>query len=117
LWNPADGSLVREFLNPNIKQGGALPGPPQAHPGWVYGVRFSPDDKYLISAGSAPKNQGYLAVWNVADGKLLYGAELAIGPIYGLAISPDGSKLLLGCGPRNRQEPDSEAIIIAMPVK
>jgi WD40 repeat protein len=116
LWKVADGTVVREFASTKIKQ----PMPPEsplAHPGWIYGVRFSPDDKYLISAGSAPKNQGYLAVWNVADGKMLYGQELPVGPIYSMALSKDGTQILLGCGPRDRQQPASDAIIVPMPVK
>lgn len=116
LWNVADGSVAREFISTKIKQP-AAPESPLAHPGWIYGVRFSPDDKYLITAGSAPKNQGYLAVWNVADGKMLYGSEMATGPVYSIALSKDGAQILLGCGPRDRQQPPSEALIIPMPVK
>ena len=116
IWNVADGTVVREFSNPKIKQ---LPAPasPEAHPGWIYGVRYSLDEKYLISVGSAPKNTGYLAVWNVADGKLLYEREIPFGPIYSLAISKDGTQLLLGCGSKNRMMPVSDAMIVPMPVK
>jgi WD40 repeat protein len=116
LWKVADGTVAREFASTKIKQP-AAPESPLAHPGWIYGVRFSPDDKYLISAGSAPKNQGYLAVWNVADGKMLYGQELPFGPVYSLALSKDGTQILLGCGPRDRQAPASDALIVPMPVK
>jgi WD40 repeat protein len=116
LWNVADGTVIREFANPKIKQ---LPPPesPEAHPSWVYALRFSADEKHLISGGSAPRNRGYLAVWNVADGKMLYGEEIANGPIYSLALSKDGRQLLLGCGPTDRQVPISEAIIVPLPVK
>src|SRR5207248_10254064 len=51
VWNVADGSVVRELVNPNLKAGAAAG---QAHPGWVYGVRYTPDGKYLVSAGGAP---------------------------------------------------------------
>src|SRR2546421_10745685 len=44
LWNVADGTVIRELVNPNIKPG-VIPQPPQAHPGWVYGVRFTSDGK------------------------------------------------------------------------
>src|SRR6202011_6232664 len=41
VWNVADGSVIRDLVNPNLK-----PGPwPVAHPGWVYGVRFLPDGR------------------------------------------------------------------------
>jgi WD40 repeat protein len=117
LWNVADGTVLREFVNPNIKQADPKVDNPTAHPGWVYSVKFTADEKYLVSVGSAPKNQGYLAVWNVADGKMLYGAELPYGPIYSVAISKDGTQLLLGCGPKDRMNPVSEAVTIKMPVK
>lgn len=116
LWDATNGNVVREFANPNLKQPPA-PQSPDAHPGWVYAVRFSNDEKYLITAGSAPKLQGYLAVWNVTDGKLLYGQMLPYGPIYSLAVSKDGASLLLGCGARDRTQTASEAIVIPMPVK
>ena len=54
----------------------------QSHPGWVYGVRYTPDGKRLVSVGDAPLNKGYLAVWDAADGKLLYGEELPLGVFY-----------------------------------
>src|SRR5262249_14400058 len=49
LWNVADGTVIRELVNPKLK--GATP---QSHPGWVYGVRFTADGK-LVSAGGAPR--------------------------------------------------------------
>jgi WD40 repeat protein len=91
LWNVADGSVAREFVNPNLKA-------PQSHPGWVYGLKFTPDGKYLVSVGEAPKRKGYLAVWNVADGKLLYGEELALGSFYSVAVSPDGKQIAVAAG-------------------
>src|SRR5262249_36252900 len=72
--------------------------PPQAHPGWIYGVRFTPDGKYLVSVGEAPKRMSYLAVWSVADGKLLYRKEMALGSFYSLAISPDGKLIAVAAG-------------------
>jgi len=96
LWNSADGTVMREFVNPNLKP---APGsPPPAHPGWIYGVKFTPDGKYLVSVGEAPKRKGYLAVWNVADGKLLYGEELPLGSFYSVAISPDGKNIAVAAG-------------------
>jgi WD40 repeat protein len=112
LWNAADGTVVREFANPNIKGE-----PNQSHPGGIYQLRFTPDEKYLVSVGPAPRNRGYIAVWNVADGKLVSGQEVDYGPLFGLAISPDGKNLLLGCGPKVRQVSEAEAILIPLPVK
>jgi WD40 repeat protein len=101
LWNVADGSVLRELANPALKSpplpGTATP-PPLAQPGYVYGVRFTPDGRYLISAGQAPQNKGSLEVWNVADGKLLSADEWAVGTLFALALSADGKLMALGTG-------------------
>src|SRR5262249_52709057 len=36
LWNVADGTVTQELINRTLKSGSG----PQAHPGYVYGVRF-----------------------------------------------------------------------------
>jgi WD40 repeat protein len=120
IWNVADGTVVHDLVNPHLKPAAnaaapALPAPPQAHPGWVYGLRFTPTGKHLVSVGLAPRNHGYLAVWNVADGKLLYGAELPLGSFYSVAISPDGKLLALACGPRGRQFQEANCYLMKMP--
>jgi WD40 repeat protein len=110
LWNAADGTVIREFQNPEIK---GEPG--QSHPGGVYQLRFTADEKCLVSAGPAPKNQGYVAVWSVADGKLVRGQYVQFGPVFGVALSPDGKNMLLGCGPKARQVPEAEAVLLPVP--
>src|SRR5260370_40572309 len=96
----AAGTVGREFVTPNVSPpASALPGPAPAHPGWVYSVRFTSDGKHLVSAGNAPRGRGYLAVWSVADGKLLYGEELSLGPIYSVAVSAEGQELAVGRPP------------------
>jgi WD40 repeat protein len=112
LWNAADGTVVREFPNPEIK---GEPG--QSHPGGVYQLRFTPDEKHLVSAGPGPRNQGYVAVWNVADGKLVSGQLVSFGPVFGLTLTPDGKNMLLGCGPKVRQVPEAEAVLLPLPIK
>ena len=112
IWNVADGTVVRELSNPNLKPSAATL-PPPSHPGWVYGVRFTKDDKRLVSVGAAPKGQGYLAVWNVEDGKLLVGEELPYGTLYSVALSPDGSKLALGTNSRTGDV--NQSYVIKMP--
>ncbi len=114
LWDFATGKLVRDFPNPAFKPSGPGQQHP-SHPGFVHAVRFSPDNSRLITGGTAPGYKGYLAVWNVADGKLLYGSETAHGPIYSIDISKDGSKLLLACGQKTRGVTESDAIVVPMP--
>ncbi|MGH7174154.1 MAG: hypothetical protein ACRELG_28125, partial [Gemmataceae bacterium] len=94
IWNVADGNVLRELVNPKLK---ARPAP-QAHPGVVYKLRYTPDGKRLLSVGGAPRNRGYLAIWNAADGKMLYGAEQSLGTLFSLAVSVDGKYLAVGAG-------------------
>lgn len=101
IWNVANGSVLRELTNPQFKATSAIPQSPQAHPGVVYALRFTPDGKRLISAGAAPRLHSYLAVWNVPDGKLLYGGEQSLGTLFSLAVSADGKYLAVGAGGSN----------------
>lgn len=113
VWDVSSGRVVREMANPNLKP---VPGDsPPAHPGFVHAVRFSGDGKTLLSAGTAPRNGGYLAAWDVSNGKPKAVAELPIGSIYALELLGDGGRLLIGCGPADRARADSEAHVIATP--
>ena len=115
LWNTDTGALIRDFPNPNFKPL-AEGAPAPSHPGFVQSVKFTTDGMKLVSVGTAPKLRGYLAVWNVADGKLLFGQELEHGPLYSVDVRSDGS-LILGCGPKQRGATESEAVVIPFPVK
>ncbi len=112
LWGLADGQVARSFVNPNLKPDAGVP---VAHPGWVYGLRFTADGKYLISAGPAPQNHGFVAVWQVADGKMLYGEDLPLGPFHSLALSPDGKLLAVACGPQDRQATEVSSYVLKVP--
>jgi WD40 repeat protein len=114
LWNVADGAVTAELANPSLKATPGAPAGEVAHPGWVYGLRFTPDGKYLISVGNAPQNQGYLGIWDIAARKLKSGLTLAIGPIYALAVSPKGDLLALGCGPESREAQDGKGYILRL---
>jgi WD40 repeat protein len=115
FWNVADGNVIRECINPKLKSAAPAGEPPQAHPGWVYSLRFTSDGKTLVSAGNAARNHGYLALWEAADGKFIYGEELPLGAVYSVAVAPDGKHLALACGPRGRQAQDANGYILKMP--
>jgi WD40 repeat protein len=100
IWNIADGKVVRDLINPQIKS-------KASHPGWVYALRFTRDGKHLVSVGDAPKNRGYLAVWNVEDGKFLLGQEMPLGVFAALDLSPETGLLAIGAGTRGPR-PNSE---------
>ncbi len=110
LWNVADGSVAREFPNPDIK---GEPG--QSHPSAVHNIKITADNKYIISCGPAPKNKGFVAVWNLADGKLVTKWELDNGPAMSLSINKEGTQIAVGCGPKNRLTPDSEIVVLTLP--
>ena len=109
IWNVADGTVVRDLANPQLKAN-----PVKSQPGPIYKVRFTKDGKYLVSVGMAPKNMGYLAVWDPADGKMLHGEARPLGSFYGLAIAPNG-KLAIGTG--SRPEEPHNAYLMNFPVK
>lgn len=114
LWDVATGQVVRDFPNPDLKP--VMPGEPApSHPGWVQGVRFTPDDQRLVTAGPAPRYKGYVAVWSVADGKRLFGGERDVGPIQALALTPDGTKAVLGCGAKSRTATEAEVLVVKLP--
>jgi WD40 repeat protein len=111
IWNVADGSVVRDLANPAIKSS-----PPASHPGWVYNLRYTKDGKRLVSVGDAPLNKGFLAVWDPAAGKMLYGETMPLGTFFGLAISPNDQFLAIGAGPRGRPTPNfNSAYLVKMP--
>jgi WD40 repeat protein len=113
IWRVADGAVVRDLVNPGLKSDALTP--PHAHPGWVYSLRFVDDGRLLVSVGTAARNHGYLAVWSIADGKLLHGQELALGAFHAVAVSPDSRFLAVACGPRGPQFPDVDCYIFRMP--
>lgn len=113
IWNVADGSLVRDLANPTMKS--APNQPPYSHPGLILGLRFTKDGKYLISAGDAPRNEGYLAVWDWQAGKMLYGETLPLGVFHGMALSPDEKLLALPAGSRGRPNPDFNTVYLLRP--
>jgi hypothetical protein len=83
---------------------------------WVYNLRFTKDGKHLVSVGDAPLNKGFLAVWNPADGKMLFGETMPLGTFFGLAIAPNDQFLAIGAGPRGRPTPNfNSAYLIKMP--
>lgn len=114
IWNAETGQWIRDMANPTLSDP-ALPDEPASHPGWIYHVRFLSGGR-LISLGDAPKNRGYLSVWNVDQGKLLHGKTTEFGSLLGLAIGPDESWAAVGCGVRSSVPGDfNHAHIIRVP--
>lgn len=116
LWDVATAKVVRDFPNPDLKpvfEGESAP----SHPGWVHAVRFTPDGGQLVTAGTAPRGKSYLAVWNVPDGKRVFGAERDLGPIHTMTLTPDGTKVVIGYAGAPRSKIDPGAMILKFPGK
>src|SRR5262249_3695676 len=112
IWDLADGS-VRDLVNPKLKR---APGFEQSHPGWIYGLQYTSDGKRLVSAGVAPGNKGYLAMWDPDAGKLLHGEELALGAFHSLALLPGDRTAVVGAGPRGKSGKDlNKAYVLTLP--
>ena len=88
-----------------------------SHAGFVHAVRFTADGLSLVTAGTAPRNAGAIAVWNVADGKLKAGTEISFGPVYAIDLTADGKSVLVGCGPRVRTASEADAYVLTLPGK
>jgi hypothetical protein len=81
-------------------------------------VRYTPDGKHLVSAGGAPRNAGFLAVWSAEDGKMLFSSEPSAGTLFALALSKDGKLVALGTGGSVRAAAGGEVnngFVITMP--
>jgi WD40 repeat protein len=114
IWNVADGSVAREFVNPDLKPAPGQPAP--SHPGWVYAVRYFDGGKKIVSAGGAPRLRGYLATWDAATGKRLFGKEMGIGTLFAAAASADDGRLALGTGGSVRSGAEfNQALVLKMP--
>jgi WD40 repeat protein len=125
IWRVADGSVVRDLDNaqfryspPGKKESAtAPPSYAQSHPGWVNRLYFTRDGRRLLSAGDAPLDKGYLAIWDAESGKMLHGEELPLGTIYSMAVSPDETLLALGAGARGKAARDLNlAYLLRMPL-
>ena len=66
----------------------------RGHKSAVYGVAFSPDGKWLVSAGS----NGNLKIWELATGRVAQNLTGQAGAVLSVAFSPDGRSLAYGGG-------------------
>ena len=80
LWNPADGSLVREIVD--------------AHSDTILGLGFSPDGKYIASCGA----DKFVKVFDVAAGSLVRTFEGHTHHVLSVSWRADGRVLASGGG-------------------
>jgi WD40 repeat protein len=63
----------------------------------ILSIAFSADGNLMIAGGGTPARFGEIQFWEPREGKLLRVAEATNDTVFGASLSPDGSKVAVGC--------------------
>lgn len=63
----------------------------------IQSLKFSADGKMLVAAGGTPARFGEVQIWDVASHKLLHSVMLTNDTVFGASLSPDASRVAVGC--------------------
>jgi len=63
----------------------------------ILSLVFSKDGDTLVAAGGTPARFGEIQIWDVANAKLRRSLMVTGDTIFGVSISPDASKIAVGC--------------------
>jgi WD40 repeat protein len=63
----------------------------------ILSINFSKDGSLLVAGGGTPARFGEVQFWDPRSGKLLRSAEVTTDTVFGASLSPDGSKVVVGC--------------------
>ena len=63
----------------------------------ILSIAFSADGNLMIAGGGTPARFGEIQFWEPREGKLLRVAEATSDTVFGASLSPDGSKVAVGC--------------------
>ena len=63
----------------------------------IQSIVFSRDGKTLVAAGGTPARFGEVELWDVASHKLRHSVTLTNETVFGASLSPDGSRVAVGC--------------------
>ena len=63
----------------------------------IQSLKFSRDGKKLVAAGGTPGRFGEVELWDVASRKLERSVTLTNDTVFGASLSPDGSRVAVGC--------------------
>jgi WD40 repeat protein len=63
----------------------------------IQSLEFSSDGKLLVAAGGTPARFGEVQIWDVGSRKLKHSVMLTSETVFGASLSPDASKVAVGC--------------------
>lgn len=63
----------------------------------ILSLAFSRDGALLIAGGGTPARLGQVQFWDALGGRLLRTAEVTSDTVFGASLSPDGTKVAVGC--------------------
>jgi WD40 repeat protein len=63
----------------------------------ILSIAFSADGTLMIAGGGTPARFGEIQFWDPRDGTLLHVAEATGDTVFGASLSPDASKVAVGC--------------------
>jgi WD40 repeat protein len=63
----------------------------------ILSLAFSRDGELLVAGGGMPARFGEIQVWNVAAGKLRRSVMMTGDTVFGVSLSPDGTRIAAGC--------------------
>ena len=63
----------------------------------IQSLQFSRDGKLLVAAGGTPARFGEVELWDVAARKLKHSITLTNETVFGASLSPDASRVAVGC--------------------
>jgi WD40 repeat protein len=83
LLHKADGSALLQRLPGNAER--------------LLSLAYSADGKLLIAGGGTPAQFGEVQVWDTQSARLLRSAKVGNDTVFGASLSPDASKIAVGC--------------------
>src|SRR5213592_213292 len=63
----------------------------------ILSIAFSADGNLMIAGGGTPARFGEIQFWEPREGRLLRTAEATSDTVFGASLSPDASKVAVGC--------------------
>jgi WD40 repeat protein len=63
----------------------------------IHSLSFSRDGSLLVAAGGTPARFGEVQFWDLSAGKMLRSVTLTNDTVFGASISPDASRVAVGC--------------------